>query len=239
MLQARSCVAAPETVHWSNSKNAEASAPIGCLLRLHMFPIRSTSRQDALRGEEWIMCLFSLPSCVGMLHCFKMKRMLALFKCSYIKIFGDELVFMHTGCVACMWGWVGWLVGGMEVRSPGCSGYFWRLRLVVCVCVCETGGRFGLIFFLFFFESCTAATFPHKACVCVWQLRPSVMSLHPILLCFCYPHPALQHLPQSSWHNHPGFEWNWRWGVAKLKNLLKFRLYRGGKRRRKNDILIT
>lgn len=158
MLQARSCVAAPETVHWSNSKNAEASAPIGCLLRLHMFPIRSTSRQDALRGEEWIMCLFSLPSCVGMLHCFKMKRMLALFKCSYIKIFGDELVFMHTGCVACMWGWVGWLVGGMEVRSPGCSGYFWRLRLVVCVCVKQ---GWQIWFDFFFFSFLRVAPLPH------------------------------------------------------------------------------
>lgn len=92
-----------------------------------------------------------------------MKRMLTLFKCSYIKIFGDELLFMHTGCVDLHVG-VGGLVGGMEVRSPGCSGYFWRLRLVVC----ETGVA-DLVDFFFSFESCTAATFPHIECVCAFD----------------------------------------------------------------------
>lgn len=46
---------------------------IGCLLLLHMFLIRSPSRQDALRGEEWIKCLLSPPSHVSVLGGFLKK----------------------------------------------------------------------------------------------------------------------------------------------------------------------
>lgn len=63
-----------------------------------------------------------------------MKRMLALFKCSYIKILGDDLLFMHTGCRARVWGWAagGWLGWKYVVLDAvdifgGC--------FLLCVCV--------------------------------------------------------------------------------------------------------
>lgn len=64
-----------------------------------------------------------------------MKRMLALFKCSYIKILGDELLFMHTGCGACVWGWAGGWLGWKYVVLDAVDIFGGCFLSCVCVCV--------------------------------------------------------------------------------------------------------